>query len=94
MGLGLNLLDSKINVLLNTKAKASSVTEVPSQQLVLLNLQPTFQKLHRLLTSNGDIASNLLITPDSKRSYSVSRYCSQERKNPPTNYSIRSNIVI
>lgn len=72
------LLDPKINVLLNTKAKASSIAKVPTKQLVLLNLQPTFQELHRLVSSNGDIASNLLITSDSERSYSVSCYKPQQ----------------
>lgn len=67
-----SLLDSKINVLLNTKTKATSVTKVSPQELVLLNFQPTLQELHCFLTSDSDIACNLFITPDSKRSHSVS----------------------
>ncbi|KAJ0927550.1 hypothetical protein HanRHA438_Chr04g0184131 [Helianthus annuus] len=66
-----NLLDTEINVLLNTKTKAASVTEVASQKLVFLNLQATFQELHCLVTPNSDIARNLFVTPNAKRSHSV-----------------------
>ena len=67
------LLHAKINVLLNTKPKAPSVTEVPPQELVLLHLQATLQQLHRLLTPDSHVARNLLITPDTERPDSVPR---------------------
>lgn len=66
-----NLLDSKINVFLNTEAKASSVAKVPPKEFILLHLQPTFQKLHSLVTPDGNIACNLFITPDSKGSNGI-----------------------
>jgi hypothetical protein len=75
----ISLLDSQINVLLDTKAKTSSITEVPPQQLIFLHLQTTLQKLHCLLTPNSDIACNLFITPDTKGSHSVP--CCQLAKN-------------
>jgi hypothetical protein len=65
------LLDAKINVLLDTKSKATSVTEVPPQQLVLLHLLATLQQLHCLLTPHRHIACDLLIAPDPKRPHSV-----------------------
>jgi hypothetical protein len=55
------LLDAKINVLLDTKSKATSVTEVPPQQLVLLHLQATLQQLHCLLTPHRHIACDLTV---------------------------------
>ena len=67
------LLHAKINVLLNTKPKATSVTEVPPQELVLLHLQPTLEKLHCLLTPDRHIAGNLLITTNAERPDSVPR---------------------
>lgn len=35
------LLDAKINMFLDAKTEASGITEVASEQLVLLHLQPT-----------------------------------------------------
>ena len=67
----ISLLDSQINVLLNTKPKTSSITKVPSQQLIFLHLQTALQKLHCLLTPNSDIACNLFVTSDTKGPHSV-----------------------
>lgn len=67
-----NILDSQINVFLDAKTKASRLAEVPPKQLVFLNFQTTLQELHRLLTSNSDIARNLLIMPNTKRPIGVS----------------------
>lgn len=66
-------------MLLDTKAKTPSITEVLAQQLVFLDLQSTLQQLHCFVTSHSNIASYLLITPDSKRSYSIP--CCQGKKN-------------
>lgn len=65
------LLDAEINVLLNTKTKAASFTEIPPEQLILLHLQSTLQQLHGLLTPHCHVASDLLITPDTKRPHGV-----------------------
>ena len=67
------LLDAKINVLLDTKPEAAGLTEVPPQQLVLLDLQATLQQLHRLLSPHRHVARNLLITPNAERPHSVPR---------------------
>uniref|UniRef100_A0A2P2KAN8 Uncharacterized protein n=1 Tax=Rhizophora mucronata TaxID=61149 RepID=A0A2P2KAN8_RHIMU len=37
------ILDTQVNMLLNTKTKAASITEVPPQQFVFLHLQSTLQ---------------------------------------------------
>lgn len=73
----IDLLDSKINVLLNTKTKAASVTEVPPKQLIFLHLQATLEKLHCFLTSDSDIACNLFITSDPEGTDSVPRCSSR-----------------
>ena len=67
-----SLLDSKIDMLLYTKTKTASIAEVSPQQLVLLHLQSTLQELHRLVTPDRDITSNLFVTPDPKGPHSVS----------------------
>lgn len=66
-----DLLNSKINVLLYAKTKASRFTEVAAQQLVLLDLQATLQELHRFLATDRHVAGNLFITPDSEGPNSV-----------------------
>lgn len=82
----LNILDSKINMLLDAKTKTSSITKIPPQQFIFLHFQSTLQKLHGLLPSNSHIASNLLITSNPKGSNSVS--CCWELKQ--SNGSINS----
>ena len=66
-----DLLDSEINVLLDTETEASRFTEIAAQQLVLLNLQSTLQELHGFLTTDSHVAGNLLITPDTEGTDSV-----------------------
>lgn len=58
-------------MLLDTKSEAARFTEVAAQQLVLLHLQATLQKLHSLLTTDGDVACDLLVTPDAEGTNSV-----------------------
>lgn len=65
-------------MLLDTKTKAASLTEVSSQQLVFLDFQSTLKELHSLLSSHGDIASYLLITPNSEGSHSIPS-CQREK---------------
>ncbi|GER40383.1 phenylalanine--tRNA ligase beta subunit [Striga asiatica] len=60
-----------INVFLDSETKTASITEIPSQQLIFLDLQATLQELHCLVTSDSDIASNFFITSDPKGTYSV-----------------------
>ena len=61
------VLDSEINVLVNTKSEVSRVREVLLHQLVLLHLQTALQNLESLLTTNGDVHRDLLVTADGER---------------------------
>lgn len=65
------LLDSLINVLLNAKSQAADVAEVPPEQFILLHLQATLQKLHRLVPSHCHMTRDLLVPPNPKRTHSV-----------------------
>lgn len=56
------VLDTKINVLLNTETEVTRVGEVILNELVLLDLQTTLKNLKSLLTTNGSMDGNLLIT--------------------------------
>ena len=62
-GVGI-VLDSQINVLLNTKTEVAGVGEVSLHQLVLLHLQTTLQDLQGLLATNGSVHGDLLVTTD------------------------------
>ena len=75
-----NLLDSQIDMLLNAKAKATSITEVPSEKFIFLHLQTTLQKLHCLVTSDSDIACNLLISSNPKGTNRVPCCQNQEKQ--------------
>lgn len=56
-----SLLDSQVNVFLNTKAKTTGITEISPQKFIFLDLQTALQKLHCLVASNSDVACNLFI---------------------------------
>ena len=61
------VLDSEINVLVDTETEISRVREVLLHQLVLLDLQTALQNLKSLLTTNGDVHRDLLVTADGER---------------------------
>ena len=67
-------------MLMNTKAKATSITKVPFEKFIFLHLQTTLQKLHRLVTSDSDIACNLLISSNPKGTNSVAFCQNQEEE--------------
>merc|ERR1719343_1519669 len=56
------VLDTKIDVLVNTETERTVLTEVAAEQLVLLDLEALLQDLLGLLTANSDVAGNLLVT--------------------------------
>ncbi len=66
-----NSLDSQVNVFLDTKSKASSFTEIPAKELILLYLQSTLQELCGFLSTHCNIARNLFIASNPKRPHSV-----------------------
>ncbi len=66
-----NLLDSQVNVFLDAKSKASSFTEIPAKELILLYLQSALQELCGFLSTYSNIARNLFIASNPKRTHSV-----------------------
>ena len=56
------VLDTQINVLLNTETEVARVGEVLLHQLVLLHLQTALQNLQSLLATDGRVDRDLLVT--------------------------------
>ena len=56
------VLDTEINVFLNTETKITRVREVVLDEFVFLDLQATFKTLESLLTTNGGMDGDLFIT--------------------------------
>ena len=73
------VLDTQINVLLNTETEVARVGEVLLHQLVLLHLQTALQDLQSLLATNGRMDGDLLVTTDG------------EGTDGETSYDIRQN---
>ncbi len=66
------ILDTQINVLLNTETEVSSVWEVYFSQFSVLDLKSSFENLIGLVSSDGDVSSNLFVSLDTETSDSVS----------------------
>jgi len=58
------VLDTKIDVLLDTEAEAAGLGEVLVEELVFLNLKTLLEDLLSLLATDGDVAGDLLVTTD------------------------------
>lgn len=69
------VLDTQVNVLIDTKAKVASVGKVASSQLVLLDLESTLEDLFSLGPSDGNMAGNLFVSSntESTEGYRVTR---------------------
>jgi hypothetical protein len=65
-GVGI-VLDTKINVLLNTKTEVTRIREILLHEFVLLDLKTTLKNLKSLLATNSSVNSNLLITTNRER---------------------------
>lgn len=65
------VLDTKIDVLLDTETEVSSVGEVLLKQLVLLNLQGLLENLLSLRAADGGVDGDLLVTADTEGTDSV-----------------------
>merc|ERR1712170_228009 len=65
------VLDSQIDVLLDTEAKVTGLTEIVTSQLVLAHLESPLQDLLGLSSTHRAVHSDLLISSDSKRSHGV-----------------------
>ncbi|KAH3687735.1 hypothetical protein WICPIJ_001286, partial [Wickerhamomyces pijperi] len=66
------VLDTQVNVFVNTETEVTSGREVSGLQLVFLDLQTSFQDFFSLWTSDGDVDSNLFVSSDTESSDSVS----------------------
>lgn len=65
------VLDTKIDVLADTEAEVAGLAEVALAELVLLDLEATFEDLLGLGAADGDVDSNLLVTADTERADGV-----------------------
>ena len=65
------VLDTQIDVLLDTEAEVSSLGEVALLQLVLLDLEATLQDLLGLGATDGNVDGDLLVTTDTEGTDSV-----------------------
>ena len=65
------VLDTKVDVLGDTETEVAGVGEVSSAELVLLDLETTLDDLLGLGASDGDVASDLLVTSDTETSEGV-----------------------
>lgn len=66
------VLDTQVNVLVNTETEVTGGREVLSLQLELLHSQASLQDLLSLWTSNGDVHRDLFVSSDTESSDGVS----------------------
>lgn len=66
------VLDTQVDVLVNTETEVTSGREVSSLQLELLDSQTSLQDLLGLWTSDGDVDRNLFVSSDTESSDGVS----------------------
>ncbi|KAG5458238.1 MAG: hypothetical protein BJ554DRAFT_1577, partial [Olpidium bornovanus] len=67
------VLDTEVDVLLDAEAEVAGGREVLGPQLVLLDLEPSFQDLLSLGTTDGAMDSNLLVAADAECPHGVPR---------------------
>ena len=67
------VLESKIDVLLDTEAKVARIAEVALLELVLLHLEAALEDLHGLLAAHSHVARDLFVTADAERADRVAR---------------------
>lgn len=60
------VLDTQIDVLVDAEAKVAGLGEVPLEELVLLDLEATLEDLHGLLSADGDVDGDLLVTANAE----------------------------
>ena len=66
------VLDTKINMLVNTETKVTSLREVSLSELVLLDLETTLKNLLGLGATDGDVDGDLLVSSNAEGSDGVS----------------------
>ncbi|KAH3662883.1 hypothetical protein OGATHE_004459 [Ogataea polymorpha] len=68
------VLNTQVDVFLNTETEVTSLGEILFSQLVLLHLQSSLQNLLCLWSSDGDVDSDLFVSSDTKSSNGVSGF--------------------
>ncbi|KAH3669059.1 hypothetical protein OGAPHI_001655 [Ogataea philodendri] len=68
------VLDTKVDVFLDTETKVSGLGEVSVLELVFFHLQSSLQDLVSLWSSDSNVNGDLLISSDTKSSNSVSGF--------------------
>lgn len=66
------VLDTKIDVLVDTETKVTGLREVLGSELVLLDLEASLENLLGLGASDGDVNGNLFVSSNGERSDGVS----------------------
>lgn len=66
------VLDTQINVFVDSESEVSGLREVLLKEFVFLNLQSTLQNFEGLLSTDGNVNGDLLVTSDSETTKSVS----------------------
>ncbi len=66
------ILDTQIDMLLNTESEVSSVGKVDFSQLSVLHFQSSFKNLISLISSDGNVSSNFFVSFNTEASDSVS----------------------
>ena len=65
---------TKIDVFLDAKSKVSGLREIPLSELILLDLETTFENFLSLRATDGDMNGDLFVTTDPERSDGVSSF--------------------
>merc|ERR1711924_469111 len=65
------VLQAKIDMLVDTESEVAGCTEVLGADLVVGDLKTTLDEIHGLVTTHGDVASDLLVTADTEGAHSV-----------------------
>jgi hypothetical protein len=60
------VLDTEVDVLVDTEAERTSVGEVVGAEFVLLDLEALVEEVHGLLAANGAVGGNLFVTADTE----------------------------
>lgn len=66
------ILDTQINMLIDTESEVTGGAEVILVKFVFLNLQSRLKKLQGLLTTDGDVGGDLLVTTNGKSTDCIS----------------------
>jgi len=73
------VLDAEIDVLADAETEVAGLAEVALAELILLDLEATFENLLSLGATDGDVDGNLLVTTDTEGTDGVAGLACRER---------------